>query len=558
MSECERRRIEAAAIILLSLLVHGLQASALGLYWDDAVQLLQPLQGVDHHPAAFVLTDTGYSLRSERPFAFVAFALTRLAFLHGVATVHWVLFGLLTLNALAIAAVARRAVDEQWFGFAAAALFLTYPLAPLQPLWAATVHYHVGCLLMLVSILCLDYGPPGTPGPPRGRTMAGFAAYLAGLTTHEGLALLPPAYFLARWLWAQGDRRRYTRPLLGLTALVALAAVWRTAILPLYGDQLYRFSPDRLAPGRLLRNMVQAMVAAFAPWRSTLHFLRRPSSDAAHWAPAAAGAAAIAGVVCLALIGRAGPRESRPYRCAIAAAVAMLAAAGIALAGSPIAIEYAFGLSYGSRGNFVALPGIAVALAALAGALRLPGLVTSAALAGVVFTGSLLHYTVKQAFVREWEAHKARFATLGALAPRLADSSLVIIFDERDRRAPFADHYEMSSYLLALYGNWSLLASTTRHLRFYRDGVEPTYERLPGKWFAPGERGPLPTSSLQPVGRIGYDRVVLFRNDHGRLRAVADTIVATEDGAPLLLRSNAGRILPGPPPSTRTWRHITR
>src|SRR5512147_2330342 len=127
-----RPRPAAAAIILLSLLVHGLQASALGLYWDDALQLLQPLQGVDHHPVAFVLTDTGYSLRSERPFAFVAFALTRLAFLHGVAAVHWVLLGLLTLNALAIAAVARRAVDEQWFGFAAAALFLTYPLAPLQ------------------------------------------------------------------------------------------------------------------------------------------------------------------------------------------------------------------------------------------------------------------------------------------------------------------------------------------------------------------------------------------------------------------------------------------
>ncbi|HET7241362.1 MAG TPA: hypothetical protein VFI77_09385, partial [Gemmatimonadales bacterium] len=62
----------------------------MGLYWDDALQLLQPLQGVDHAPIAFVLTDTSEALRSERPFAFVAFALTRLAFLQSVAAAHWV------------------------------------------------------------------------------------------------------------------------------------------------------------------------------------------------------------------------------------------------------------------------------------------------------------------------------------------------------------------------------------------------------------------------------------------------------------------------------------
>jgi hypothetical protein len=238
--------------------------------------------------------------------------------------------------------------------------------------------------------------------------------------------------------------------------------------------------------------------------------------------------------------------------------VGMLAAAGMALAGSPIGIDYLFGLSYGARGNFVALPGIAIGLPALIGVLRLPGVVTGAALAGMVFMGSLLHFTVKQAFAREWEAHTARLETLGALAPRLADNSLVIIFDERDRRAPFADHYEMSSYILALYGNWSLLANTTRHLRFYRDGVESTYHGVPGQWFAPAKRGAIALERLQPVGRIGYNRVVLFRNDHGRLRAVPDTVVTTEDGASVLLRSNVSRILQGAPPTTPAWRHITR
>ena len=160
----------------------------------------------------------------------------------------------------------------------------------------------------------------------------------------------------------------------------------------------------------------------------------------------------------------------------------------------------------------------------------------------MVFGGSLLHFTVKQAFAREWEAHKTRFETLGALAPRLADSSLVIIFDERDRRAPFADHYEMSSYVLALYGNWSLLANTTRHLRFIVD-----LPGGPGTVLAPGQRGAIAPERLQPVGRIGYDRVVLFRNDHGRLRAIADTVVATEDGTAVELHSNVSRILQGAP-----------
>lgn len=134
----------------------------------------------------------------------------------------------------------------------------------------------------------------------------------------------------------------------------------------------------------------------------------------------------------------------------------------------------------------------------------------------------------------------------------------MIIFDRRDRRAPFADHYEMSSYVLALYGNWSLLANTTRHLRFYRDGVESTYHGAPGKWFAAGDRGVLATARLQPVGRIGYDRVVLFRNDHGRLRTVADSLVTTEDGAEVPVRSNMARIIRAPPPKTRAWQHITR
>jgi hypothetical protein len=175
-----------AAIVLLSLFVHGLQASALGLYWDDAIQLVQGLHALDHRPLAFILSDTGPSLRSERPLAYLAFGITRAALLHSVAAVHWVLVALLTVNAIAIAAVARRLVDEDWFAFAAATVFLCYPLAPLQAIWAATVHYHLACLLALTSILCIDRGLTGTVGQCRRWTAVGFGAYVGGLVTHEG------------------------------------------------------------------------------------------------------------------------------------------------------------------------------------------------------------------------------------------------------------------------------------------------------------------------------------------------------------------------------------
>lgn len=78
----------------------------------------------------------------------------------------------------------------------------------------------------------------------------------------------------------------------------------------------------------------------------------------------------------------------------------MLAAASLAFAASPVGTDYSFGLSYGPRGNFIVLPAIAIGLPALLGAVRLPGLATGASLAGLAFVGSLLHFTVKQAFAR--------------------------------------------------------------------------------------------------------------------------------------------------------------
>lgn len=561
-----------AAVILMSLFVHGLQASALGLYWDDAIQLIQGLHALAHQPLAFILSDTGPSLRSERPLAYLAFGVTRAAFLHSVAAVHWVLVALLTVNAIAIAALARCLVDEDWFAFTAAAVFLCYPLAPLQPVWAATVHYHVASLLVLTSILCLVRSLTGSAA--RWWTSIGFGAYAAGIATHEGLALVPPAFFVARWLCTLGpgaqtgghaepeERRQIRSRLLGFTGILALFGVWRVAILPNYGHQLYPIPRDRLSGRVLLPKFWHGAVDAALPWRNAVAYLLR-SRLTGHWLLAAAAAAAVAaGVVSLALLRRGQPTEGR-WVCALASGVAMLAAGIVALSLSPINIEYAFGPSYGSRGNFVAMPGIAIGLPAVLALFGLPWrrfgvrvghLVPSTALACVVFVGTLVHVSVKKEFVREWEGQKARLTTLRALAPCIADNTLVIILDDRDRRAPYTDHYELSTYLLVLYDNWSLLGNTPTHLRFYPDGVESTY---PAWWFGPGERGVYATTTLR-LGRISYDRVLLFANDHGRLRAVGDTIVTGEDGRELRMRSNVSRICARPPASTDTWRHLTR
>jgi hypothetical protein len=540
--------------VLLAVLVHATQTSDLGLYWDDAVQLVQPLHAVGYDPVGFVLADTGPSLRSERPLAYFAFAITRLAFLHGVPAVHWVLVVLLTANALLAGAVARRLVDEDWFALAAGVTFLCYPLAPLQPVWAATVHYHFACLFALGSILLVERGI-ASPHSRRRWAVLGAGAYAASLLTHEAFVLVAPGFLAARWLCGDSAvRRAITGPLLGFLGMLVLVAAWRLALLPAYGTQLYAVRPERLAPGALLPKAGQIVLAALFPWPAAVRHLR-VAPETMGWLLWAAAAAILAGGALYALLGRA--RAAPPgWWVALVAGLAMLGGAAAAMAASPISLEYAFGPSYGSRGNFVALPGAAIALTALIGAPRLPNVARAALLATVVLVGALLHYVVKGEFVREWQGYRSRLATLRTLAPALADSTLIVIFDDRDRRAPYAEYIELSSYLLTIYDNWSLLANTTRHLRFYGDGVESTYHGNAGAWFRAGDRGAYPTATLQPVGRIPYDRLVLFRNAGGRISAMSDTVVTAEDGGAVLVRSNRERVRDGPVVQTPMGRRL--
>src|SRR5262249_1404010 len=149
-------------------------------------------------------------------------------------------------------------------------------------------------------------------------------------------------------------------------------------------------------------------------------------------------------------------------------------------------------------------------LMVLARVVRLPGWAVSALLALLAFVGSLLHFDTKQGYSWEWAHHKAMLMSLRELAPRVAPDTFIVIATARDRRAPYSAHYEISSYLLALYDDWSVMGNTVRHLRFHRDGVDTTDYGSPGRWFPHGVKGPIGTTATQLVGRIPYERLLLF------------------------------------------------
>jgi len=189
---------------------------------------------------------------------------------------------------------------------------------------------------------------------------------------------------------------------------------------------------------------------------------------------------------------------------------------------------------------------------------RLPGWAVSALLALLAFVGSLLHFDTKQGYSWEWAHHKAMLMSLRELAPRVAPDTLIVIATARDRRAPYSAHYEISSYLLALYDDWSVMGNTVRHLRFHRDGVDTTDYGSPGRWFPHGVKGPIGTTATQLVGRIPYERLLLFDYSTDVLRAVPELEVTAVDGQPIRLSSNPARLRAGPPLVTPIWLHITR
>ena len=177
--------------------------------------------------------------------------------------------------------------------------------------------------------------------------------------------------------------------------------------------------------------------------------------------------------------------------------------------------------------------------------------------AACVFFGSLFHFSTKNSFISGWEHHKARLKQLQSLVPLVADDTFVVFIDPRGPSvAPYTTHWELSSYLLAIYDNWSVMGNTDKQLRFYRDGIESFYHGMPGTWFPAGVRGPVLTHATLVTPRVGYDRVLFLGFDGDTPRIVPSIEVKTEEGEARVIYSNLNRILSGKAVTTATWRHV--
>jgi hypothetical protein len=191
---------------------------------------------------------------------------------------------------------------------------------------------------------------------------------------------------------------------------------------------------------------------------------------------------------------------------------------------------------------------------------RLCAYVLSGAVAGMVLLGTLFHWSIKEELATEWHRHKVMLEQLRTLAPTVKDDTFIVIVHHhpgRPHSAPYSTHWELSSYCLALYDNWTVMGNTDRQLRFYADGVESTYHGTVGTWFPPGVKGPMITHATLPTPHIAYDRLLLFEFDGSTLRLLPQMEVETTEGDVRIVHNNPERILGWVTPRTAVWRHLT-
>jgi MFS family permease len=182
------------------------------------------------------------------------------------------------------------------------------------------------------------------------------------------------------------------------------------------------------------------------------------------------------------------------------------------------------------------------------------------AVACIVLFGTLFHLSIKEEFADEWRRHKAMLEQLHGIAPALEDDTFVIIVHEELSRSvsmPYMTHSELSSFLLALYANWSIMGTTDRNIRFYPDGVEARYYGKVAMWLPPGVKAPATLYTALPVPQISYDRLLLFSFDGTSLRLLPEMEVEIEGKGRGVVMNNPERILDQTPLRTAIWRHVT-
>jgi hypothetical protein len=379
------------ATVVVGLLVHGMHASKLGLYWDDNDQLMQPLQWADGNTIRFILTDTCGYFRGERPFAHLLMMIHRAAFAISVSALHWSLVLLLILNAVVLETIASKIVNKNWYVFAAGLIFLTYPLAPLQGIWPAEAPHLWASLLVLLTILFSWYGLWST-GTRRLRWFAFAAiAYIASILTHEAFALIPPVFvslFMLSNNWQNAaESYRYGRIYLYKPAIVCLSllvgvlgihGLWRILILPMYGSLAYLNSDLVLNPIIVAKKIFAGMTIGFIPWPTVLERINVSPPPSAYVILSVI-LFVITWIITFQLLIRSRSHPTAPQKVtndlgadhwvqAALIGIALVIAAVAAIGVSPVNVNVEFGvdsITPEPRVNFVAIIGIALALPAL-------------------------------------------------------------------------------------------------------------------------------------------------------------------------------------------------
>ncbi len=553
-----RPKIIVFITVLLGLVVHGLQAGSLGLYWDDSNQFLRGLYQAEDRPLHFIFADTSGALLIERPFSYVFWCFARASFLAGVPALHWLLVVLLVINATLLMEIARRMIDDHWFVFAVGALFLTNPLSPLQAIWPACVHYLGACLLTLVAIYGMFRAIEDTRS---GRWLAiAVISYLASVLTHSEFLLLAPTFaavFLIFRHLRRRDGRQIARMLradrraafcFGLFVLAAtIYALWRSLILPTYGSFDYPHDVMIRDPRLLLEKVLSATQVALLPWPNA--GLQISHSPPMLWyVPVAIVLAAVVWREALLMFRNSTRAENSVYACSVWLDTALIGAGLIlacvvTIAISPYRLDRITGVD--SRVNFAATVGLAIFWPA---ALRFGTMilvhdrkllmrhVLSALLAGFVFVGIFFHFSLKQTFVRSWNQVTSALTQLKQLAPALENDTLVVFVE--DCWDPFGKGYELSDFLQVIYGNETLQGNVNREVRFVKDGVEST------------------VYGYLVIAQVPYDRILFVGFDGEELRILSTTYGITSDGQLMTVRTNPDRIRLAPPKSAAAWRHV--
>ena len=380
------------ATVIVGLLIHGMHASKLGLYWDDNDQLMQPLQWADGNTIRFILTDTCGYFRGERPFAHFLMMIHRAAFAISVSAVHWSLVLLLILNAVMLETIASKIVNKNWYVFAAGLIFLTYPLAPLHGILPALAPHLWASLLALLTILFSWYGLSST-GTRRLRWFAlATIVYIASILTHEAFALIPPVFaslfILSNNRQDAAESYQFGRIYLYKPAVVCLSllvgllgihAFWRILILPMYGSLAYLNSDLVLNPIIVAKKVLAGITIGFVPWGTVLERIN-VSPPPSVYVILSAILFVITWIITFQLLIRSqASHPTDPQKVAndlgadhwVQAAligIALVIAAVAAIGVSPVNVNVEFAvhsITPEPRVNFVAIIGIALALPAL-------------------------------------------------------------------------------------------------------------------------------------------------------------------------------------------------